>query len=66
MNITYEEIFSFSMILLVIVAVFLLIREIVCWYWKLNKIVDLLESIDKSLKGASIESSSDDDQKAMR
>ncbi len=29
--------------------VFLLIREMVCWYWKINRMVELLENIDKKL-----------------
>ncbi len=28
------------------VILFLIFREVVCWYWKLNKITMLLESID--------------------
>lgn len=30
--------------------VFILLRELVCWYFKINRVVTLLESIDKSLK----------------
>ncbi len=26
-----------------------LIREVVCWYWKINKMVDLLNSVDQHL-----------------
>ncbi len=31
------------------VIVMLIFREILCWYWKLNRIVGLLESIDLKL-----------------
>jgi hypothetical protein len=46
-----------SMVLYVIIwlVVFLLCREIVCWYFKLTKIVNLLESIDQRLAGNKIE-----------
>lgn len=30
------------------VAFFLIIREIVTWYWKINRMVDLLEKIEKN------------------
>ena len=30
-------------------VIFLVGREVVCWYWKLNRIVLLLESIDSKL-----------------
>ncbi|MFH1328911.1 MAG: hypothetical protein ABIH76_08770 [Candidatus Bathyarchaeota archaeon] len=36
-------------IVIVCLFVFLIARELVCWYWKLNKIVSLLESIDEKL-----------------
>ncbi|MDD5034034.1 MAG: hypothetical protein PHE55_04685 [Methylococcaceae bacterium] len=36
---------------LAVIVVFLLIREIVCWYWKINRIVLLLESIEQKLGG---------------
>ncbi len=42
--------FTIVMAVLVILFVFLVCREIVCWYWKLNRIVALLESIDLTLK----------------
>jgi hypothetical protein len=34
----------------IIVVVFLVLREVWCWYWKINRMVALLESIDESLK----------------
>ena len=30
------------------IAFFLIIREIVTWYWKINRIVNLLEKIEKN------------------
>jgi len=36
-------------VLLVLLLIFLIARELICWYWKLNKIVSLLESIDGKL-----------------
>jgi len=32
---------TFFTILIVIIVVFLILREVMCWYWKLNKIVEL-------------------------
>lgn len=29
--------------LLIIIALFLICREIICWYWKINRAVELLE-----------------------
>jgi predicted RNA-binding Zn-ribbon protein involved in translation (DUF1610 family) len=31
-------------------AIFLVGREVACWYWKINRIVELLESIEARLK----------------
>ena len=36
-------------VLAVTVIVFLIIREILCWYWKINTIVSLLEDIKGKL-----------------
>ena len=36
-------------VILVTLGLFLLGRELVCWYWKLNRIVELLESIERRL-----------------
>lgn len=33
-------------------VVFLVGREVICWYWKLNHIIALLESIDSKLTHA--------------
>lgn len=37
------------MTLLISLVVFLIARELICWYWKINHIVSLLESIDSKL-----------------
>lgn len=37
-------------VLVISLIVFLACREIVCWYWKLNKITDSLETIVTELK----------------
>ena len=36
--------------LLVLAVIFLVLREILCWYWKINRMVELLESIDANLR----------------
>jgi hypothetical protein len=36
--------------LLVLILVFIVCRELVCWYWKINKTVDVLENILSELK----------------
>lgn len=41
---------SAIVVLLVLVIFFLIGRELVCWYFKLNKIADLLEEIRDQLK----------------
>jgi len=35
--------------LLIAVVIFLICREIFCWYWKINGVVSLLERIDSRL-----------------
>ncbi len=37
--------------ILIVPVIFLICREIVCWYWKINRIVGLLESIESKLGG---------------
>jgi hypothetical protein len=37
--------------LIIAVVIFLVLREIFCWYWKINRMVELLESIDANLRG---------------
>lgn len=35
--------------LLILLVIILIIRELVCWYWKINKIVQCLESIESKM-----------------
>jgi len=44
-----------SMLLLIgiPIIIFIVCRELVCWYWKLNRIVELLERIANTLDEAS-------------
>jgi len=37
------------------VVVFLILREVLTWYWKQNKIVKLLEQIEKNTRVTEIE-----------
>lgn len=43
--------FSWIIVLLVCILIFLICREIVCWYWKINQSIELqkkiLEKLDK-------------------
>jgi hypothetical protein len=41
---------TFLIVLTAIVVLFLIFRELVCWYWKINKISNLLEEIRDELK----------------
>lgn len=36
--------------IIIVVVIFLILREFVTWYWKLNKISDTLENIEDLLK----------------
>lgn len=48
-----DKIFTLQNILtwlVVTVVVFLVIREILTWYWKINRIVDLLEKIEENTR----------------
>jgi len=45
------SLYGFVMFLLVIAVIFLICREIVCWYWKINKAMVLLTEIRDSLRG---------------
>ncbi|MFC4103627.1 hypothetical protein [Paenibacillus xanthanilyticus] len=38
------------LVLAIIIAAFFLFREVMTWYWKQNKIVELLERIDSKLE----------------
>lgn len=44
-----DQAINFWVVGCIIVVLFVIGREIVCWYWKLNKIVKLLESIEQKL-----------------
>jgi hypothetical protein len=35
--------------LAVVIVIFLVLRDVVCCYWKINRMVELLESIDATL-----------------
>ena len=35
--------------IVVAIVVWLIVREIMCWYWKINRAISLLESIDRKL-----------------
>jgi len=37
-------------VLVVMLLFFLLGRELICWYFKMNKVVELLDSINEQLK----------------
>ena len=37
----------------VVIIVFLICRELVCWYWKINRIVELLEGLNRKLGSSS-------------
>ena len=45
-----EYIGIFFVTILISIIVILIIREIVCWYWKINKIVEILERISSQLE----------------
>jgi len=42
---------SFVIVLLILIVLFLLAREAMCWYWKINIMVGLLEDIKTMLGG---------------
>lgn len=35
--------------IIVVIVVWLIVREIMCWYWKINRAISLLESINQKL-----------------
>jgi hypothetical protein len=45
---------------LLIAIIILLIREIVTWYWKINRIVSLLEKIERNTRRDSISNQDQD------
>lgn len=42
-----------SIVVIILLFIFLIIRVMVLWYWKIDHIVDKLDSIDKHLKSIS-------------
>lgn len=40
---------SVSVYIIIAILFWLLVREIMCWYWKINRAITLLESIDRKL-----------------
>jgi len=46
-----QFIIQFLIGIAILLAVFLIFRALVLWYWKINKIVELLEEIVSNLKG---------------
>ena len=45
--------------------VFLVCREIVCWYWKINEGIKLLQSIDAALRWQNARLATHDQQAAQ-
>ncbi|MDD3072623.1 MAG: hypothetical protein PHH17_01235 [Candidatus Pacebacteria bacterium] len=48
----YNFIFSleFLIVIFFLIIIFFVCREILCWYWKINKIINLLEKIVENMK----------------
>jgi len=44
-----DNLITFLMALGIILVIFLVAREIVCWYWKINEALATLKSIDDKL-----------------
>jgi hypothetical protein len=44
-----EAIGVILVVIVIAIVVFLIAREIVCWYWKINRAITLLESINEQL-----------------
>ncbi|HPS31638.1 MAG TPA: hypothetical protein PLZ43_15395 [bacterium] len=40
---------NFFVVVAILALIFLILREYICWFWKVNRIVELLVSIDKKL-----------------
>ena len=51
---TSQNILWISSVLLILIGIFPLIREILCWYWKINRVVDLLEKIEENTRSKDI------------
>lgn len=50
MNFLYNTIDPWAVLfgLGVLILIFILLRELVCWYWKINRVVELLEDIKEN------------------
>jgi hypothetical protein len=57
-NIMGDAIAVFLVILFIGFIIFLILREIMCWYWKINQILTVLESIDSKLSANRLSASS--------
>jgi len=44
------QITALLIVVVILLTLFLICREIVCWYWKINRVVELLERIANSLE----------------
>jgi hypothetical protein len=44
-----ESISTIILIIVLFITVVFIVREVICWYWKINRQVYLLESIDQHL-----------------
>ena len=44
-----DSIVNWLALLASLLVIFLIGREVMCWYWKINRIIMLLESIDAKL-----------------
>ena len=50
MMVTLSELWIyFGIMLLVLIAIFLILRELNCWYWKINKKIELQEKTNELL-----------------
>ena len=47
------------LIVILVIAAFFVLREVMTWYWKLNKIVSLLEEIKENTKQAAVSGADD-------
>ena len=47
----YDNIIRYVLIgFVVLFIIFLILRELNCWYWKINRMADTLDRIDNSLE----------------
>ena len=49
-SLSFEELGSVFMVLLILVIVFIVCKELLCWYYKINKMVSNQEEIIRLLK----------------